>query len=213
MPGLYAAGDMASVPHNYMLGRLRQRRDRRREAPPPTAPRSSCPRMIAADVAAEQRARAARRRGARTGSRPTRWSTRPAAWSTTTCSRRRSRRKISIGQERLAEVREDLGELVRARSARADARAGDPVDPRLRRDGGRAPRSTAPRAAGASTICASTIPRPTTRTGSATACTTRTTAAASPTASGRSIPTSCRSPRTKCPPTTTCASSTPVAAE
>ena len=28
--GLYAAGDMASVPHNYMLGRVRQRRDRRR---------------------------------------------------------------------------------------------------------------------------------------------------------------------------------------
>ena len=114
-------------------------------------------------------------------------------------------RKMEIGLERLAEVREDLDQLVRPRSARADARARDPLDPRLRRDGGRGlalshrePLGPIPPARRLSRddndnwFCHSMH--------------TRTPGAASPIASARSRPTSCRSRRTRCPPTTICAS-------
>ena len=60
-----------------------------------------------------------------------------AAWSTTTCSRPRSPRKMEIGLERLRRGRARTSmQLVAARPARADARAGGPVHPRLRRAGG-----------------------------------------------------------------------------
>ena len=79
VPGLYAAGDMASVPHNYMLGAFTNGSvagEARRWATPatPTSPRSIRPRS-------RRSARACwRRPSARTAFRRTRSSTRRAGW-------------------------------------------------------------------------------------------------------------------------------------
>ena len=70
VPGLYAAGDMACVPHNYMLGRVRLRRHRRRKRRRLLRRASICPRIDPDAVAAEQRARAGADCGAPTGCTP-----------------------------------------------------------------------------------------------------------------------------------------------
>jgi succinate dehydrogenase/fumarate reductase flavoprotein subunit len=70
VPGLYAAGDMASVPHNYM-----------RTAP--ISPHSTPPRWRRSANACWHR------RGARTAFRRTRSSSKRAGWSTTISSRRK----------------------------------------------------------------------------------------------------------------------------
>ena len=79
VPGLYAAGDMASVPHNYMLGAFtngsvagEDAMDYRRRT---SISRSSMPPTSRASASA-----CWRRPGARTAFRRTRSSTRRAAW-------------------------------------------------------------------------------------------------------------------------------------
>ena len=137
VPGLYAAGDMASVPHNYMLGAFTNGSvagERRRWTSPTSID-------FAEFDAGRRRSASAtacwRRPSARTASRRTRSSTRRAASSTTTCSRRRSRARCELGQQRFAEVREDLETAMMARNAHELMRALEAqLDPRLRRDGG-----------------------------------------------------------------------------
>ena len=123
MPGLYAAGDMASVPHNYMLGAFvygwfagqnaaaycRGQRDR------------------SASTATRSRPSGTRRRAARRAARACRRT------SSNTRLRRmvndylqppKVTRKMQIGLERFAEIGEDMNALIAAEPARADARDG-----------------------------------------------------------------------------------------
>ena len=161
VPGLYAAGDMASVPHNYMLGAFVNGGIAGETAADYCA-EIDLPAHDAAEVAAEQERVLAptRREDGLTAVRDRIQDPPPGQRLSAAAeghrARSRSRRSAS---PRCART---WSSCVVARSARTDARARDPVDPRLRRYGGRVPRSTAPRAAGASITCASTIPRPTT---------------------------------------------------
>lgn len=85
--GLYAAGDMAAVPHNYMLGAFTYGWFAGRNAAEYVAGRA----FSAVDRAQveRERARIGRRCCASTACRRRRWSTSCAGWSTTTCSRPR----------------------------------------------------------------------------------------------------------------------------
>ena len=96
VPGLYAAGDMASVPHNYMLGAFVNGGIAGQTAADYCA-ESICPRTTRPTSRPSRRA-FSRRRGARTASPPTRWSSRPGVWSTTICSRRRSPPRSTSGR-------------------------------------------------------------------------------------------------------------------
>ena len=135
VPGLYAAGDMASVPHSYMLGAFtngsiagEHASDYAKESSLPT----STPRTSPASATA-----CWRRPGARTASRRTRSSTRRAASSTTTCSRRRCRANTSWPGALCRSARGSGNRHDGAQRARADARARSLVHPRLRRHGRR----------------------------------------------------------------------------
>ncbi len=136
VPGLYAAGDMACVPHNYMLGAFVYGRFAGENAAGYCADTSTSPRSTRAR--SRPSARACWRRSARaTAFRPARSSTSCGAWSTTTCSRPRSRARCELGLERFGEIaRGPRRSMHGARPARADARDGGAPHPRLRRDGG-----------------------------------------------------------------------------
>ena len=159
MPGLYAAGDMASVPHNYMLGafvyggiageerrRLLRRGRAARASTQPTSPpsRSAFSRPPAReDGLPPHQIEYKTRRLVNDYLQPPKITAQVAA-SARSASQRCARTSSQL-------MARDPHELMRALEAHSILR--------LRRDGGRAPRSTAPRAAGASTTCASTIPR------------------------------------------------------
>lgn len=85
--GLYAAGDMAAVPHNYMLGAFTYGWFAGRNAAEYVAGRA----FSAVDRAQveRERARIERRCCASMACRRRRWSTSCAGWSTTTCNRPR----------------------------------------------------------------------------------------------------------------------------
>ena len=124
VPGLYAAGDMACVPHNYMLGAFVYGRLAGENAADYVRGRrpagASTRRQIEAERGARARAAAARGRphrppgrvqGAAPGQRL------PAAAEG-------HRARWSIGLERFAEVARRPDQLVAPRPARADARDG-----------------------------------------------------------------------------------------
>ena len=132
--GLYAAGDMASVPHNYMLGAF---------VNGGIAGETAADYCAEVDLPAHDRGRRRRRAAACAGADAARG--RAHAPRDGVQDRRlvndyiqppKVTAKIKIAQERLAEVREDLGRARRPRPARAVACARDPVDPRLRGPGG-----------------------------------------------------------------------------
>ena len=203
VPGLYAAGDMASVPHNYMLGRVRERRHRRRNAADYCA-EVDLPAHDPVDVAAEQeRVLAPTRREDGLTPHEMEFKTRRLVNDYLQPPKVTAKiRSARNGSPRCARTSAISSPATRTSCCGRSRSSRSSIAPTWRRR----PRCTAPRAVGGSITCASTIPIPTTTTGSATACITRITTATSPTASARSIPTSCRSPRTRCPPTITCAS-------
>ena len=158
VPGLYAAGDMASVPHNYMLGAFTN---------------GSVAGEDAVEFAERHRLRRVRRgrRRARAGARagadqargrhsaePDRVQDAPPRQRLSAAAEGHAQ-VSSSAQERFAEVREDMENAHDgAQCARADARAGGAARSSTAPTWRRTPRSTAPRAAGASITCAPTIP-------------------------------------------------------
>ena len=172
-PGLYAAGDMACVPHNYMLGAFIYGSICGRGMRPPTARALTHREIDSANVAGRAAricAPLAREDGlpphpvrvqaAPPGERL------PAAAEEHGASADRPA-ALRAGSARISRIvgARNPHELMRAMEAASSATA-----PRWRR----AHRCTAPRAAGASITTASTTPRRTTRTGSATPCCSRT---------------------------------------
>jgi succinate dehydrogenase/fumarate reductase flavoprotein subunit len=110
VPGLYAAGDMASVPHNYMLGAFVNGGIAGQTAAAYCA-EVDLPGHDAADVAAEQeRVLAPTRR--EDGLTPHEMEFKTRRLVNDYLQPPKITAKFNIGQERLAEVREDLGELM-----------------------------------------------------------------------------------------------------
>lgn len=133
VPGLYAAGDMAAVPHNYMLGAFTygwfagQKRGRLRRRPRSCARRRRAgrsrtrARVRAARARARPRARAGRIQAAPDGERLSAAAEGHAEDGNRAAALRRHRRRHRIDQGRS--------------SARADARGRGARDPRLRGNG------------------------------------------------------------------------------
>ncbi len=179
VPGLYAAGDMASVPHNYMLGAFtngsvageRRRRLRRRA--------STLPEYDPADVATErERVLAPTKREDGIPPNQIEYKARRLVNDylqppKVTRKYRARPARVSAKCARTCDNADDGAQLARADCARWRLRRSSTA-PTWRRT----PRCTAPRAAGASITCARIIPRrTTTRTGSATRCSASRTAA------------------------------------
>ena len=167
VPGLYAAGDMASVPHNYMLGAFTNGGSPAR-TPWPIAGEVDLAEFDPAEVAAEQaRVLAPDPARGRHPAEPDRVQDPPPGQRLPPAAQGHPQDAAlpgPAGRGSRGSRDQDGG----PRRARADAGDGGKLDRRLCRDGGQRPRCSAPRAAGASTISASTIRSRTTGAGSAT---------------------------------------------
>ena len=166
VPGLYAAGDMASVPHNYMLGAFTNGAVAGEHAVDFAKEVDFADFDPAVVTAEQERVLAPTKRD--DGIPPNQIEYKTRRLVNDYLQPPKVTRKMELAQQRFAEVREDLETAMMCRDShelmRALEASRSSTVPRWRRP----PRCTAPRAAGASTTTASTIPAGTTRTGSAT---------------------------------------------
>src|SRR5271168_1355105 len=121
VPGLYAAGDMASVPHNYMLGAFTNGSVAGEDAMD-FAMANDFAAFDAADIAAEQ-ARVLAPTKRQDGIPPNQIEYKARRLVNDYLQPPKVTRKFELGQKRLAEVREDMEERMIARNAHELLRA------------------------------------------------------------------------------------------
>ena len=136
VPGLYAAGDMASVPHNYMLGAFINGAFAGEDAAKFASEVDFADFDQAAVTAEQERVLAPTKR--EDGIPPSQIEYKTRRMVNDYLQPPKVTRKMEIGTAALRRgARGHPDGYGRARPPRTDARAGSAIDPRLRRDGGR----------------------------------------------------------------------------